>query len=204
MNVGNQRDGRQSRDRHGHDGQCRGCKAPGAGERGARPRVVGPRPAGHMEAWGEHEAIPGQTSPAEQPPREQPPREQGPHGTTRGPVNRPQGAEPRGAEPRGAGNTPRTSLSERMKHFISAPLPKPMAGVCQRYVHASPRRAINPISVEGACTGSHDLDTCGRNAVSISSPHLASPHNFETKMRALAHYLSKTVNYRKLINLARS
>ena len=81
-----------------------------------------------MEAWGEHEAIPGQTSPAEQPPREQ-----GPHGTTRGPVNRPQVAEPRGAEPRGAGNTPRTSLSERMKHFISAPLAKPIAGVCQRY-----------------------------------------------------------------------
>ena len=56
--VGNQRDGRQSLDRHDRDGQCQGCNAPGAGWRGARPRVVGPRPAGHMEAWGEHEASP--------------------------------------------------------------------------------------------------------------------------------------------------
>ena len=72
--VGNQRDGQQGRDRHGRGEQSRGCNAPGAGDLGLRPRVVGPRPAGHIEAWGEHEASPGQTSSAEQPPREQ-----GPH-----------------------------------------------------------------------------------------------------------------------------
>ena len=79
--VGDQRDGQQGRDRHGSDGQSRGCNAPGAGDLGLRPRVVGPRPAGHTEAWWEHEASPGQTRSAEQPPREQ-----GPHGTKRSPV----------------------------------------------------------------------------------------------------------------------
>ena len=80
--VGDQRDGQQGRDRHGRDGQSRGCNAPGAGDLGLRPRVVGPRPAGHIEAWWEHEASPGQTRSAEQPPREQ-----GPDGTKRSPVN---------------------------------------------------------------------------------------------------------------------
>ena len=117
-----------------------------------------------MEAWGEHEAIPGQTSPAEQPPREQPPREQGPHGTTRGPVNRPQGAEPRGAEPRGAGNTPRTLLSERMKHFMPAPLAKPIAVVCQRYFMLPPRDVPSTLfrwrgHVPGLVTWTHGVGT---------------------------------------------
>ena len=49
---------------------------------GRRSRVVVPPPAGHMEAWGQHEVSPGQTSSAEQAPRQQ-----GPHGTKQSPVN---------------------------------------------------------------------------------------------------------------------
>jgi len=89
--------------------------------------------------------------------------------------------------------------------FHVNPLGKTDCGRVSTLLHAaSPRRAINPISVEGACAGSHDLDTCDRNALNISSPHLASPHKLETKMRALPHYLGKTVNFRKFIRLARS
>ena len=66
--VGDRRDGQQGRYRHGRDGQSRGCNAPGTGDMGLRPRVVSPRPAEHVEAWGEHDASPGQTSSAKQPP----------------------------------------------------------------------------------------------------------------------------------------
>ena len=64
--VGDQRDGQQGRYRHGRDGQSRGLNALGAGDMGLRPRVVVPRPADHVEAWGEHEASPGHTSSAKQ------------------------------------------------------------------------------------------------------------------------------------------
>ena len=146
------------------------------------------------------------------------------------PGSKPRADEPRGAAPPGAGATrndagpgeqapsSRAAASRaprggqhaadlafgRNETFHVSALGKTDRGRVSTLLHASPRRAINPISVEGACAGSHDLDTCDRNALNISSPHLASPHNFQTKMRALAHYLGKTVNFRKFISFAGS
>ena len=62
--------------------------------------------------------------------------------------------------------------------FHVNPLGKTDCGRVSTLLHAaSPRRAINPISVEGACAGSHDLDTCGRTPYGGRISHPRTPSN---------------------------
>ena len=64
-------------------------------------------------------------------------------------------------------------MSERMKHFMPTHLATPTAAVCR----SSLLHAITPNSVDGACAGFYDLDTCGRTPYGGRISHPRTPSN---------------------------
>ena len=90
------------------------------------------------------------------------PAEQGPHKERSGARVAGHDQQSRGEQMPGAGNAPRTSVSERIKHIMPAHLAKLTAAVCRSSL---PRPRCLPsliIRWTGHVPGFNDLDTCCR------------------------------------------